>query len=119
MGADLQTVKWTVSSVTSNSIAITDTSAHFSDAHKWAMDHRVTYQAFSSHNQTLTLTWQGSMDGTNWTDLPNPETVTASGTAVATLSDPWFYTRIKAVAGVAPASGSLTVLAVKRRVETM
>lgn len=99
------------------SIAITDTNPHNSDKTHLAEINRLTFQCVSTLNQAVTVTFQGSMDGTNWTNLPNPVAVSASSTGVATLSDPWIFVRASATCSVAPGSGTLVIQFTQRRVD--
>src|SRR5262245_19139563 len=99
------------------SMAITDTSAHNSDPIGLAGPNRLTMHIISTLNQTVTVTFQGSGNGTDWFDLPNPRTVLASTQDGWTLSDTWKSLRAKAQCGVAPGSGNLQIIAQARYVE--
>jgi hypothetical protein len=98
-----------------NAKAIRDTSAAVSEDVDAATVGPVLLVAENTHNQSLTLTYQGSMDGVTWHDLGSDITLAATtGKNVQTLTDLWRHLRAEVTAGVAPASGSVTVYWVNR-----
>jgi hypothetical protein len=105
------TVLWT----TASNIQITDTNPHNSDVLDCSsFKERLLFQAVWTQNQSVTITFQGSFDGTSWTNLPNPLALSAGNsttqTGIAALTDPWPRVRASAVCTVSPsASGNLTI----------
>src|SRR3990167_6891420 len=104
-------VEWVAEGGTTT-IAIRDTDAHFCDALPIALIGRLVFQPVNGLNQSVVITAQGSCDEaspTNWTDFPNPLTVTSSSNDLAALSEPVKYVRLKAQCSVGPGSGTLSV----------
>ena len=116
MPGQVETFTW-VGAGGTTSTAIRDTNTDNSDEFHKVPRHRYTFQAVSSLDQTVTITFQGSLDKVTWTSMPNPIAVTAGSSNYATLSDPWAWVRASAVCSVGPSSGELAIYALGRFVE--
>jgi hypothetical protein len=98
-----------------NAKTIRDTTAAVSEDIDAATVGPVLLVAENTHNQALTLTYQGSMDGVTWHDLGSDITLSATtGKNVQTLTDLWRHLRAEVTASVAPASGTVTIYWVNR-----
>src|SRR5688500_9157807 len=93
-----------------DALAIRDTDPHNSSSIDNAVLGEVLFVAENTLNQSVSLQYQGSFDGTTWHNLGAAVTVAATtGKDVQTLTDLWPTTRCVATCSVAPASGTLTV----------
>jgi hypothetical protein len=90
-----------------NALAIRDTNPHTSSTGNSRGFMVKTVIVNNGLNQDVAIQLQGSRDSTNWFNVGNPATTTATTLTYQTADDYFPYVRAVATCAVAPASGNL------------